>query len=307
MPESKRHCYWLSNFFTIIIIVVTSILQAVSVAYGFADIPQRLRFLNNSLEEDLISLEKTTRFQIGSFHALVIGNQHYKYLRPLETPIVDAKAVAELLKEHYGFAVTLLLDADRDGLVKAISSLRSTMTDKDSLLIYYAGHGFLDKTTGVAYWHPVNARRHSDVYWVSTSRITDTLRAVQARHVLVVSDSCYSGSLLRDSGAKLPTGRDEWLRRMFARRSRTALTSGGLEPVLDFGSNGHSVFAEAFLKILWENREILDGDSLFDQIKQAVVLRADQTPQYGNIKKAGQNFKQGDFLFVPKELQELIA
>jgi hypothetical protein len=49
----------------------------------------------------------------------------------------------------------------------------------------------------------------------------------------------------------------------------------------------------------------LDGDSLFDKIKQPVALYADQTPHYGNIKKADSQveLEQGDFLFVPKELQ----
>jgi hypothetical protein len=113
--------------------------------------------------------------------------------------------------------------------------------------------------------------------------------------------------LRQDSGAKLPTGteRDEWLRRMQAWRSRTALTSGGEEPVLDGGGGGHSIFAKLFLDVLQENKGILDGDSLFDKIKQPVALYADQTPHYGNIKKADSQveLEQGDFLFVPKELQ----
>ncbi|MCI5149051.1 MAG: formylglycine-generating enzyme family protein [Candidatus Electrothrix sp. MAN1_4] len=126
--------------------------------------------------------------------------------------------------------------------------------------------------------------------------------------MLVVADSCYSGSLLtRDSGAKLASGmnQQEWLRRMQKWRSRTALTSGGEEPVVDGGGSGHSIFAKLFLEVLRENKGILDGDSLFDRIKQPIVLYADQTPRYGYIKKADKilNVQQGDFLFVPKELQ----
>ncbi|WP_339138637.1 MAG: SUMF1/EgtB/PvdO family nonheme iron enzyme [Candidatus Electrothrix sp. GW3-4] len=242
----------------------------------------------------------------GDFHALVIGIEKYQHLTPLKTPIADAKAVAGLLKEQYGFTVQLVLNPDRDQLEKAVYDLRRTMTgEEDSLLIYYAGHGFLDKTTGVDYWQPVNAQRNSELYWVPTSRITDTLRAIRVRHVLVVADSCYSGSLLRDSGAKLAAGmsRDRFLQRMLQRRSRTALTSGGEEPVLDSGGSGHSVFAWVFLEVLRKNRELLEGDSLFDLIKRPVALKADQTPLYGDIRKAGQDVEQGDFIFVPKVLQ----
>lgn len=81
----------------------------------------------------------------GRFHALVIGNQNYKYLKPLRTPRADAQAVKKILKEKYGFQVQLLLDAKRDEITRALSTLRRTMREKDNLLIYYAGHGFLDQ------------------------------------------------------------------------------------------------------------------------------------------------------------------
>lgn len=242
----------------------------------------------------------------GRFHALVIGNQNYRHLTTLQTPLADAKAVAEVLKTQYGFTVDLLLDKSRDEIKLALSELRKTMTDeRDNLLIYYAGHGYLDKVTGTGYWQPVDAEKDNDVYWLPTDEISRLLKAVRARHVLIVADSCYSGSLLmRDSGARLPAAasRDEWLKRMQARRSRTALTSGGEEPVADGGGSGHSVFAKALLEVLRENKEILDGDSLFDRLKRPVILNAEQTPLYGDIKMTGH--EMGDFLLVPKELQE---
>ncbi|MCI5126271.1 MAG: formylglycine-generating enzyme family protein [Candidatus Electrothrix sp. AR5] len=98
--------------------------------------------------------------------------------------------------------------------------------------------------------------------------------------------------------------RDRFLQRMLQRRSRTALTSGGEEPVLDSGGSGHSVFSWVFLEVLRKNRDLLEGDSLFDRIKRPVALKADQTPLYGDIRKAGQDVEQGDFVFVPKVLQK---
>lgn len=242
----------------------------------------------------------------GRFHALVIGNQNYRHLSKLQTPKADAEAVAKVLEEQYGFTVELLLDKTRADILLALAKLRRTMTsEEDNLLIYYAGHGYLDEPTGTGYWQPVDAQTDNTVYWIPTDEISRLLKAVRARHVLIVADSCYSGSLLmRDSGARLPAAasRDEWLKRMQARRSRTALTSGGEEPVADGGGSGHSVFAKALLEVLRENKEILDGDSLFDRIKRPVILNAEQTPLYGDIKMTGH--EMGDFLLVPKELQE---
>ncbi len=66
----------------------------------------------------------------------------------------------------------------------------------------------------------------------------------------------------------------------------------------DFGRGGHSVFANAFLAALRENRGVIDGQTLYQTIKRPVVLNADQTPQYSDIRRAGHD--GGDFLFVRK-------
>ncbi len=40
------------------------------------------------------------------------------------------------------------------------------------LLIYYAGHGYLDERTSTGYWQPVDAEKDNDVYWLSTDEIS---------------------------------------------------------------------------------------------------------------------------------------
>ncbi len=124
------------------------------------------------------------------------------------------------------------------------------------------------------------------------------LRAIRSKHIMVVADSCYSGTLVRAAPIALKTAdeRVAWIKRMLKKRSRTALVSGGLEPVSDAGGGDHSVFASAFLDALGENRDVLDGQELFDAIKRPVVLNADQTPQYADIRNAGH--EGGEFLFV---------
>ena len=212
----------------------------------------------------------------------------------------DAEAVAATLRDTYNFHVTLLLDATRDKIILALDKLRTTLTEDDNLLIYYAGHGTLDKEAERGYWLPVNAQPDTRVNWLSTTEITDTLKAMTSRHILVVADSCYSGTLLRDAGEGLRSGVDQetFFLRVAQKRSRTALTSGGLEPVLDGGGGNHSVFSKAFLTTLQENRGILDGQQLSTQIKRLVVVNSPQTPEYSDIRYAGHD--GGDFLFVRK-------
>ncbi len=235
----------------------------------------------------------------GNYHALVIGNNAYKHLKDLEMAVVDAEAVADLLERRYGFEVETLTNATRYEIMSALARMRAKLTEDDNLLIYYAGHGSLDVASDEGYWLPADAERDNPANWLANTTISAQLRAMSAKHVMVIADSCYSGKLTRNIGVELRTGveRTAWLRRMNTRRSRTALTSGGLEPVLDAGGGAHSVFAKALLEALGSNEDVLDGQSLFDAIKRPVVLNADQTPEYADIRKAGHD--GGDFLFVP--------
>ena len=98
--------------------------------------------------------------QIGSFYALVIGiNDYHAPLPPLKTAVNDAKAVGKMLEEHYGFKVQYLLDAQatRFNILDALGKYEGSLQAQDNLVIYYAGHGYLDPNTKRAYWMPYDA------------------------------------------------------------------------------------------------------------------------------------------------------
>ena len=236
------------------------------------------------------------------FHALVIGNNAYASLPDLGTAIFDAQVVAEVLRHKYGFKVTLLLDASRYDILKAMADYRYSLTERDNLLIYYAGHGQLDRAAERGYWLPVDAEEANKANWISTADVTDMLKASDAWHVLVVADSCYSGTLVRGALSPVEGGGDHLalLRRLAEKRSRTVLTSGGLEPVTDGGGGGHSVFAKAFIDTLRENDSVIDAESVFKMVRESVVVNSDQTPEYSDVRKAGHD--GGDFVFIPRRL-----
>ena len=248
-----------------------------------------------------------TDLHFGQYHALVIGNNDYADLAKLKTAVNDAKGVAEVLERDYGFAVQLLLNATRSDVLRALSQLRGELGPNDNLLVYYAGPGVLDEYAEQGYWLPVDAERDNPANWISNSDITDAMRAIRAKHVMVVADSCYSGTLVRDAAVTINSGleRDAWLKRMTRKRSRTALVSGGLEPVIDSGGGEHSVFAKAFLGALRENEDVLDGQAMFTAVKRPVALESDQTPQYSDIRRSGHD--GGDFLFVRRSATRTAA
>jgi hypothetical protein len=247
----------------------------------------------------------------GRYHALVIGNDHYKNWPQLMNAISDATAIAKVLKEQYGFQVTLLKDASRAQIMKALNQYRKVLTEKDNLLIYYAGHGHLEQGIDRGYWIPVDAEINDNSEWVLLPAVTDMLQLISAKHVMVVADSCFGGKLTRSSLAQLKPGltddaRFDLLKTLAQKRVRTAMTSGGVKPVLDAGGSGHSVFADAFLGVLEENTTVLEAERLFWAVRTRVVstsqkMNAEQIPTYDPIHMAGHE-SLGDFIFVPRQL-----
>jgi uncharacterized caspase-like protein len=78
-----------------------------------------------------------------------------------------------------------------------LGHLREELLATDNLLIYYAGHGWNDEPAQEGYWLPIDADLRDPTQWISNSTVTAMVRAMPAKHVLVVSDSCYAGTLTR--------------------------------------------------------------------------------------------------------------
>jgi hypothetical protein len=243
----------------------------------------------------------------GRYYALVIGNEKYQRLPRLDTAVADANAVGEVLKKRYGFEVTTLTNATRYQMMTALNQLSEKLTEKDNLLIYYAGHGELDRANLRAHWLPIDAEPNSDANWISASIITDHLNRMSANHVLVVADSCYSGAMTRSSIGQVESGvsdeaRVKLLKVLLKSRSRTALTSGGVQPVIDGGGGKHSVFAKNFLAILNQTEDVIEARRLYNELAARVIndaarFKYEQKPEYAAIQFTGH--EGGDFLFVP--------
>jgi len=234
---------------------------------------------------------------LGQYHALVIGNNRYRSLPELRTAVTDARGVSDLLKRQYGYEVTTLENATRSDILTALGRYRRELTKRDNLLIYYAGHGWLDKEADQGYWLPVDATADDEINWIPNSSVTGAVRAMKAKHVLLVADSCFSGKLTR--GVHIKRQDPGYLERIAKRRARVVLTSGGLEPVADSGGGDHSVFASAFLEALEQNEALLEGHELFTQVRRPVAVNSDQIPEYADLRKAGHD--GGDFLFVRRK------
>ena len=98
--------------------------------------------------------------------ALIVGVNRYRYVPPLSYACNDARAVADVLKDSFGFPedhVTLLLDddADRDTIRRTFLAFDDKRVGPDDrLLVFYAGHGHtqLGNRGEVGFLVPVDAR-----------------------------------------------------------------------------------------------------------------------------------------------------
>lgn len=226
--------------------------------------------------------------------ALLIGNNQYQApIPPLLTPIRDVEQVAATLKRVLGFEVRVLTNASKADIVRAVAALAREMTPADAVFVYYAGHGYLMDDTEMGYWIPSDGSVKTAAQWLSNKDIATLLRAIPARQLLLVSDSCFSGSLVR--GQTYQGGQLAPLQ-VLRKRSVLVLSSGGEEPVSDEGKDGHSVFAWHFLRSLQDLGSTVPGFKLYQVVRRGVSEDYPQQPQYGAVTVAGHE-PGGEYLF----------
>lgn len=255
------------------------------------------------------------KLDFGRYYALIIGNENYTEFPKLQTAANDARDIEKILRDKYGFETKLLIDVGRFEIHTQLDYFRRTLTEKDNFLLYYAGHGELDRKNRRGYWLPVDASPESHVNSIPNYAITDILNSMSVRQGIVIADTCYSGSLTRSVITQQMAGMSdqkkiEWLKNMATKRSRTVLSSGGLKPVLDAGTSEHSIFAHALLDLLVSNEDILEASRLYSKIRSYVSetskrMGLEQTPQYAANIHAGH--ESGDFLFVPLTFQKSLS
>ncbi|MEP5612691.1 MAG: caspase family protein, partial [Cyclobacteriaceae bacterium] len=228
------------------------------------------------------------------YYALIIGVDNYpdERIQNLDNPVGDAVRLSNVLIEEYSFNandVTILKNPSREQVINSLDQLSQSVTEKDNLLIFYAGHGIWNEQLNQGYWLPSDASLSSKSYWLSNSTIRDYVGGIRSKHTLLISDACFSGGILKER-AVFEDSRA--ILELYKLPSRKAMTSGTLKTVPD-----KSVFIEYLIKNLKTNAApLISADQLFRNFKIAVINNSPngQVPQYGPITQAGD--EGGDFV-----------
>ncbi len=236
--------------------------------------------------------------------ALLIGVNTYRDKRvpALEGAVPDARAVRGVLETRLGYETTVLENPTRESMIRAFNKIALEADANDSVVIYYAGHGVVVPVGGTdtGFWLPSDTNAEDPTSWLSNADIARMVAAVGSRQLMLISDSCYSGSLVGNERVQVANSGNA--ADLLSRKAAVVMSSGGNEPVADEGRDGHSVFAWHFMRALEgvDNWQI--GGSVFERVRSAVSKEFPQTPQYGASRSAGHQGNT-DFLFERREFE----
>jgi uncharacterized caspase-like protein len=153
----------------------------------------------------IVSKQGQTLDIYGDYHALVVGISDYEKWPKIPNAVNDAKEVAGKLKK-IGFEVKLVLDPTYRELKTALNEMVYELGSKENraLLFYYAGHGETETmadNTKLGYIIPRDCPllKKDPMGFasraISMKDIESVSLRIRAKHVLMLFDSCFSGSL----------------------------------------------------------------------------------------------------------------
>jgi len=122
--------------------------------------------------------------------ALVIGNQDYQYVEPLENPLNDLKGITRVLQDA-DFDVTVGTNLAKKDLERVVRRFLRELQDGDTALFYYSGHAL--QVGDSNFLLPVDAKLASqyDLEFESlkVSHLLDYMKAASSMQIVML-DSC---------------------------------------------------------------------------------------------------------------------
>lgn len=257
--------------------------------------------------------------QLGSFvykesHALVVGISDYRGGWPLLFGVKkDVKAVTEALEKH-GFHVVVKEDLNEAELEKAYKEfiLQYGLDPENRLLFYFAGHGHTIKPSYAqndpAEWRGVLVSRDAPLpgrndegfrsNTLSIEQFANMAHEIDARHVLFLFDSCFSGARGFALSVATLTDLTSDITARTSEAVRQFISAGAADQPVPDASEFRRQFVAALDGEADRNRDgYVTGSELglFLQEKVTAYSRGTQTPQYGKILDS--RLDKGDFVF----------
>lgn len=228
-----------------------------------------------------------------SNYLFLIGINIYDNYSQLESSIKDCNDFRDLLLEKFDFDSSNVYELyDKEATNKKIQDAFrgyiKKLTKDDNLIIYYSGHGEYDEITSTGYW--ISSESNDYTNYINNQTIVNYIDSLKCKHVFLISDCCFSNSLLF-------TGTFKKLDEYFEKQSRWALTSAFSE-AKDSDNISNTLFCEKILEFLEFANKDFSISELSNFVKDEFAINEFQSPQSSPLKIS--SHKGGEFIFKIK-------
>ncbi|WP_431215523.1 caspase family protein [Puia sp. P3] len=214
------------------------------------------------------------------------------HCQPLDNPVADGRRLTKVLQERYGFAIArdplFNEDATRENIEEALFAIAAESYEEDVLVIFFAGHGGQEDVRKTGFWYTIDAQdpaKKQKLLW--NSGILQAMALMKFKHILLISDSCYSGTFItRTPALPQPSSLEE----ADALESRWVFVSGGEETVKDGHAGKGSPFMSSICKFLETNKKArFPATELFSSVKSDFSSPEAQSPDAAPLSGVGHN------------------
>ena len=230
-------------------------------------------------------------------HLLVIAIDEYHHFTKLNNTIRDAKEITKVLSQLYQFEEgnihTLYNEeATEDGIDEKFLELVESLGEEDNLVVLYSGHGHYRENVNEGYWIPVDGRQDKVSDYISNANLIRYVQNIKAHHLLIIVDSCFSGTLVEQLRAQTDINSEGF-------PSRRVFASGRTTVVADDVPGKNSPFAKGIIDFLKNNRQKeVSTTTLIESVRTYVGNYSTQIPVEGRLRSPRDN--RGEFFFRRK-------
>lgn len=219
---------------------------------------------------------------------IAIDNYETAVWKDLNNAVLDAKTILEVFATKYDFEEfpnSLYNNkATKENIYQSFNTLRSSIEPDDNVIIFFAGHGNMNPMTRRGYWipHEGTADPHT---WIENSVIKDFIADLEAKHIWLIADSCFSGTFLTNTRDVF---KEKTYKELDCNKSRWMLASGSEEKVSDGASGKHSPFCKYLLRLLENNsNSFLSTLEAINFVQVLTKNNSNQTPIGAFIDNVG--------------------
>lgn len=253
------------------------------------DLAQRTRRdIVSDVDKDI---PQTTAQRANTF-ALIIANENYTSVAPVDFAVKDGKTFAEYCRKTLGIPESNIrthYDATYGNMLSALTDMSNIANAYDGdidLIVYYAGHGAPEEGTREPFLLPIDAYSVDSRICLSLNKLYADLAQMPTRSTTVFLDACFSGASRAESqdgrpvmlsskraveldpdDAAVPDGRSGSPLVVFS-----ATTAG--QTAIPDRQQGHGLFTYYLLKKLKDNRGMPSFGELWDYLDENIRRRS---------------------------------